>query len=282
MRVSVILSTYNQPDWLEKVLWGYHAQTHRDFEIVIADDGSREETRRRIDELRSATGLAIRHIWHEDRGFRKCTILNRAIEGAKGDFLIISDGDCVPRWDFVAQHVAHARPARFLSGGTVRLPLALSHAIMPNDIRSGRFLKPSWLFAHRLGWNKKLLMILSGPRVGAALDRLTTTRATFNGGNASAWKADIVRVNGFDERMEWGGEDRELGERLVNAGTLGTQMRYRAICLHLEHGRGYVREDAVRRNQEIREETLRTKRTWTDFGIMPGSADTALRDLAAA
>ena len=267
MRVSVILSTYNQPDWLEKVLWAYLAQTQRDFEIVIADDGSREETRRRIDQMRRVSGLTIRHLWHEDRGFRKCTILNRAVEGAKGDYLIFSDGDCVPRWDFVAQHVLHARPGRFLSGGAVRLPLALSHVIKADDIQSRRFLKPSWLFAHRLGWNKKLPMILSGPRLGAALDRLTTTRATFNGGNASAWKADVARVNGFDERMEWGGEDRELGERLVNAGILGTQMRYRAICLHLEHGRGYVREDAVRRNKEIRAETLRLKKTWTEYGL---------------
>jgi glycosyltransferase involved in cell wall biosynthesis len=271
MRVSVILSTYNQPAWLEKVLWGYATQSQREFEIVIADDGSRVETRRRIDDLRRVTGLSIRHLWHEDRGFRKCTILNRAVEGAKGDYLIFSDGDCIPRHDFVETHLKHAQKGRFLSGGTIRLPLHLSHVIHPEDVQTGRYIKPAWLNARGLGWNKQMLMVWCGARLGAWLDRLTTTRATFNGCNTSAWKADVVQVNGFDERMEWGGEDRECGERLVNLGIKGVQLRYRAVCLHLDHSRGYVRDEAVQRNKELRRETVREKKVWTDFGIQQAS-----------
>ncbi len=113
MRISVIISTYNSPEWLEKVLWGYAAQTDHQFEILIADDGSHDATRRRIDSLRTPTQLTIQHVWHEDRGFRKCTILNRAIDAATGDYLIFSDGDCIPRADFIATHRRLAQPGRF-------------------------------------------------------------------------------------------------------------------------------------------------------------------------
>ena len=282
MRVSIILSTYNQPDWLEKVLWGYTVQTHRDFEIVIADDGSRDDTRNRIDRLRVATGLELRHVWHEDRGFRKCTILNRAIEAARENYLIFSDGDCIPRWDFVETHVNNARPGRFLSGGTFRLPFRLSYKIFAEENASRKFFQSRWLFANGLGWNKKLLMILGSPQWRAIVDRLTTTRATFNGCNTSAWRDDVVRVNGFDERMEYGGEDRELGERLENLGVHGLQIRHRAVLLHLEHGRGYIREEALARNLQIRRETLRDKRTWTEFGIRHGKPDEIPAKIAAA
>lgn len=96
MRVSVILSTYNAPEWLEKVVWGYSVQSRRDFDVLVADDGSTYETSLLVHRLRRQTGLNIHHVWHEDRGFRKCTILNRAIEAATGDYLIFSDGDCIP------------------------------------------------------------------------------------------------------------------------------------------------------------------------------------------
>ena len=88
MFVSVILSTYESPDWLAKVVWGYAAQTHRDFELVIADDGSSPRTAECIGYLRHATKLSLRHVWHAKHGFRKCRILNRAILAVAGDYLI--------------------------------------------------------------------------------------------------------------------------------------------------------------------------------------------------
>jgi hypothetical protein len=99
------------------------------------------------------------------------------------------------------------------------------------------------------------------------LDLVTTTRPTWNGHNASAFKHDILAVNGFDERMQWGGLDRELGERLENAGVRGRQIRHRAVCVHLDHGRAYLNEPALRRNEAIREQTRRERATWTEFGL---------------
>ena len=87
MKLSVIISTYNSPEWLEKVLWGYSVQTHREFEIIMADDGSTDETRQLIDRMRTETGLDIRHVWQEDNGFQKCRILNKAVLEASAVWL---------------------------------------------------------------------------------------------------------------------------------------------------------------------------------------------------
>ena len=102
MTIGVIISTYNNPRWLEKTLWGYEHQLLKADEIIIADDGSGEETRQLIG--RYAQRLPIRHVWHEDRGFRKTTILNRALEQATADYLVFTDQDCIPRADFLATH----------------------------------------------------------------------------------------------------------------------------------------------------------------------------------
>ena len=267
MRVSVIMSTYNAPDWLEKVLWGFSIQNHRHFEILVADDGSTEETTHRIGRMRRETGMTIRHIWHEDRGFRKCAILNKAIRAAQADYLVFTDGDCIPRWDFLWQHVRLARPGWMLSGGAVRLPMELSHLIAKEDILCRRATDPKWLLDNGLGRNKKLRMLTCGPRLAAFLDGITTTRATWNGGNSSAWKSDILRVNGYDERMEHGGLDRELGERLMNAGLRARQLRHRAVCVHLDHARGYANQEALSRNLVIRDNTRRQSVVRTPHGI---------------
>jgi hypothetical protein len=98
-------------------------------------------------------------------------------------------------------------------------------------------------------------------------DAFTSTRATFNGHNASAWMSDILNTNGFDSRMKYGGEDRELGERLENAGVKGLGIRYRAICLHLYHERSYVNDTDIKYNNDIRAETKRSRLTRTLYGI---------------
>ena len=266
-RISVVLTTYNAPEWLEKVLWGYASQTYREFEVVIADDGSTDETRQRIERVREQTGLRLRHVWHADDGFRKCAILNRAIRAANGDYLIFSDGDCVPRCDFVAQHHRLAEPGRFLSGGYYKLPLALSERLSAEAIRDQRAFQLRWLRAAGLPWSPRWLRLLVSERQAAVLNRLTTTRATWNGNNASGWAEDIWRVGGFDERMRYGGLDRELGERLENVGVRGKQIRFHAICLHLDHPRGYANPADWQRNHKIRHTTRSQRRVWTDHGL---------------
>ena len=254
-RPTVILSTYNQPRWLEKSLWGYAAQTHRDFELVVADDGSGPETRALLERLRGELGLDLVHVWHEDLGFRKTVILNRAILAARGDYLIFSDGDCIPRSDFVATHVRYARPGCFLSGTYIHLSRPLSEALTRDDVQSGRFSSVGWLTAHGFRQWRKFPRLLRGRvtsrLVGVVGDLTTKVPARFDGNNVSAWKEAIVAVNGFDMDMQWGLEDRSLGMRLRHHGVRGRQLRNRAIVFHLEHGRPYVTAEMVARNKAI-------------------------------
>lgn len=265
MRVSVVVSTYNSPAWLEKVLWGYATQSYRNFEILVADDGSDQRTALTIARMRRAARLAVRHVWHEDRGFRKAVILNRATAEAEGEYLVFTDGDCVPRHDFLATHVALAKLGTFLSGGCARLLREASHRLAPDDILAWRGGDVRWLrgATERRGAR----MLAAGPKVAWLLDRLTTTRPTWNGCNASTFRRHVIEVNGHDERMRYGGLDREMGERLMNLGIRPVQVRHRAVCLHLDHDRPYATRESLEANHAIREETRRHKATWTTFGI---------------
>ena len=265
--VSVIFTTYRQPEWLRKVLCGFAAQTRGGFEVLVADDGSGEETADVIRHARAGTRLEVEHVWQRDAGFRKCRILNKAVARARGCYLIFTDGDCIPHPDFVARHLELAEPRRFLSGGLLRLPAALSQRISGDDISSGRAFSARWLRGQGMPFTYKLAKISAGMRLGAALDRISPATPGWNGHNASGWKRHIMDANGFDERMGYGGQDRELGERLENAGIRGKRIRHRVPCLHLDHPRGYVSAEARAANNAIRAETKRSKRTRTGHGI---------------
>ena len=146
-KTSIIISTYNNPVWLEKVLWSFSCQTHQDFEVLVADDGSRDETRKAIDDMRAKLPFNLRHIWQKDDGFRKCRILNKAIMQADGEYLIFTDGDCIARRDFVEAHLKHRQPGAYLSGDYVRLPMKTSEAIGKEDILSGHCFDLDYLIA---------------------------------------------------------------------------------------------------------------------------------------
>jgi glycosyltransferase involved in cell wall biosynthesis len=238
-----------------------------DFEVIVADDGSTDHTRDVIEQVRRESDLLIRQVWQEHQGFRKCRILNCAILAARSDYLIFSDGDCIPRDDFVARHLELARPGWFLSGGVVRLPMETSCKITIADVFAGHAHSPRWLMAHGATLTAKLRMLAVGWWSGALVDMVTPTRPTFNGHNSSAWRCDVVRVGGFDERLAYGGLDRELGERLVRAGVRPRQIRHRAVCVHLDHPRGYVTQAAIAANRALRRRNEAERTVWTDFGL---------------
>lgn len=267
MKISVIMTTYNSPVWLEKVLWGYSAQQHKDFEIVIGDDGSGEDTRHTIDRLRDETGLVIKHVWQEDKGFRKCRILNKAILQAEAEYLVFTDGDCIPRADFLSVHAAEARPGYYLSGTYHKLPMSTSKAISKDDILSGRCFEMQWLKQQGVPARLKNTQMTASPAMAKIFNRLTPTACNFKGSNGSAWREDVLRINGFDERMPWGGLDREFGVRLINAGVKPKHVRYNAVVIHLDHKRGYKDPKLVNENKQIRIDNEKNKVVWTDFGI---------------
>lgn len=275
LKLSVIISTYNSPAWLEKVLWGYSRQTHRDFELIIADDGSTDDTREMVDRMRTLTGIMLKHVWQPDEGFRKCRALNLATLQVESDYVVYTDGDCIPRQDFLAVHSAEARPGRFLSGGYHKLPMGVSQKITREDILSGRCFDLAWLKSQGLPSSYKNSKLTAGPIKARIFNTFTPTRCRFKGSNGSAWLRDILTVNGFDETMAYGGEDREFGVRLQNSGVRPKHVRYNAIVVHLDHSRGYVDPNIVRANKKHRQRVAREGVVETAHGLRQLRAELA-------
>jgi glycosyltransferase involved in cell wall biosynthesis len=267
MKTSVVFSTYNSTEWLEKVFWGFFEQRNKNFEIVVADDGSTKETAELIKRLSSESPIPIKHIWQPDEGFQKSRILNKAVAAAEGDYLIFTDGDCVPRADFVEEHLKYASPKCFLSGGYFKLPLSISKEITRADVCSQHLFLPKWLRERGMSIREKGLKLTARGWQSRLLNYLVPVKATWNGHNASCFKKSIIAVNGFNEEMQYGGQDVEFGMRLRHLGLIPKRIRYSTICVHLEHGRGYVTEEMIEKNRKIRELTRLNRQIWTEFGL---------------
>ncbi|WP_422081204.1 glycosyltransferase family 2 protein [Ulvibacterium sp.] len=265
--VSVIISTYNKPEWLQKVLWGFQCQTYKDFEVIIADDGSGSETKELIAQMDEKVSYPIHHVWQEDDGFQKCRILNKAIQATSAEYIIMTDGDCIPREDFVQVHYINKEPGYFISGGYYMLPMNISKAITLKDIEMQNCFNIQWLKEKGIPKTFKNNKLTARGFISTLFNTFTPTNASWNGHNSSGWKKDILNVNGFDERMQYGGEDREFGERLFNFGVRSKQLRYSAVCVHLDHERGYRTPEAIAKNQVIRKEVRQKKSVWTYYGI---------------
>jgi len=252
MKLSVIITTYNSEEWLRKVLLGYAIQTLQDFEIIVADDGSTSKTKEVIQQFQDKFKYPILHVWHKDEGFRKCKILNKAILQSSADYLLFTDGDCIPRKDFVANHLKQKEKGYFLSGGYFKLPMSISKAISDDDILSQKCFEFSWLNKQGLKLNFKITKLIHNNYFAAFMNWVTPTKRSWNGHNSSGFKSDILAINGFNELLDYGGMDREMGERLFNLGLFSKQIRYSAICLHLDHARGYANAEKIMHNMEIR------------------------------
>ncbi|MFK2878135.1 glycosyltransferase [Rhodanobacter hydrolyticus] len=231
-RVSLIVLTYNWPAALARVLQSVAAQTRLPDEVIVADDGSGAETRELIARIARDFPVPLRHAWQEDLGFRAASCRNLGIAMAKGDYVILIDGDMILHRDFVADHLLLASPGCFLQGGRFK-----STAQETAGLLAGR--RP--VFAP---WAKADFHVFDGIRRLYAFHALPLARwkaRRRNGGrvmscNMSFWRDDLLRVNGFDERMEgYGAEDRELAARLGNAGVRRKQLKWAALAAHLEH-----------------------------------------------
>lgn len=267
LKISVIVSTYNAEEWLRKVLWGFNQQTFKNFEVVIADDGSKPATKELLEEMSKEVFYPIVHVWQEDDGFQKSRILNKAVVACRTDYIIMTDGDCIPREDFVHVHYINKEPGYFISGGYYMLPMNISKLISLADIEQQRCFDIHWLKKMGIPKTFKNNKLTASGIISKLLNWVTPTNASWNGHNSSGWKHDILNVNGFDERMQYGGQDRELGERLFNFGIKSKQLRYSAVCVHLDHKRGYKTPESIAKNQGIRKKTKKEKRVWTFYGI---------------
>jgi glycosyltransferase involved in cell wall biosynthesis len=230
VQASLIVTTYDWPAALDLVLESALRQTVSPGEVFVADDGSDERTaivvRGFIDRFR-ARGVPVHHVWHPDRGFRAAEIRNRALARARGDYILLVDGDCILHPAFTRSHLAFARPGAFVQGTRAllsewRSARALSrrqttfHALQAGISNRVNALSASWL----------------SRVVPSSRDPLSGVRSC----NMGFWRADAVRVNGFDERfVGWGREDSDFVARMTIAGVRRRKLKFGGIVYHLWH-----------------------------------------------
>lgn len=230
--VSLVVLTFNWPEALAKVLASIAAQRRLPDEIIVADDGSKEDTRVLIERMAKDFPVPLRHVWQEDLGFRAARCRNRGMAASRGDYIVLIDGDMVLHPEFVADHLALAEHGYFLQGGRFKTRPRETERLLAGG-------KP--VFAP---WADADFHVFDGIKRLYAFHSLLLARwksRARNGGrvmscNMSFWRDDLVRVNGFDERMEgYGAEDRELAARLGNAGVRRRQLKWAALAAHLDH-----------------------------------------------
>jgi glycosyltransferase involved in cell wall biosynthesis len=227
--VSVIISSFNQPNALRLALAGFAAQDHRDFELIVADDGSDPDTAEIVKQFTKCAPLEVEFITQEHRGGRKPYILNLGAVNSRGQQLIFTDGDCVPFRNFVSTHMAHYRPHGFCTGGNTHFALEESRALTPEDIVNG--LHEKSLTPRR---RRELYWIHVKNRAYQLLRRRDEPKIV--GRNFSVDRGAFLEVNGFDETYNGlRKSDSEVRNRLRNAGCTGTSLWNCAFVCHVDH-----------------------------------------------
>jgi glycosyltransferase involved in cell wall biosynthesis len=251
--VSVVITTYNRSDALLAVLAGLARQTDRDFEVVVADDGSREEHQRALRESAVARSLKVVHVWHPDVGFTASKVRNRGVAAARGDYLIFMDGDCVPEVDFIARHKQLAQPGHFVNGSRVLLSPQLTQRVIAGAEQICGRGALYWLGQRLRGHAGKLTHLLRLPDWRGRVRRDFHWKG-IRSCNMGVWRSDYERVDGFDESfVGWGHEDADFVLRLHHAGVARKNGFCATEVFHLWH------REAARDQESLNARTVRER-----------------------
>ncbi len=266
MRIAVVVATYNRPDALAALLDGYLHQDDRNFEVIIADDGSANEVRQVVESYVRHAPFALSHLWHKDLGFRATVMRNRGLAATSADYVIYTDADCVPSRDFVSQHRKLAEPGYFLSGNRILLSAAFTAMVLRRHLPIHDWGLPRWLGAWlRRDVNRWLPMV---KLPDSALRKRTPDRwKGVKTCNFSAWRKDLIAVNGFDEAYagKWGLEDSDLAIRLLHAGIKYKSARFAAPVFHLWHKESD--HSGFAENQLLLDGLIASARTYAQLGV---------------
>ena len=235
MLISVIVTTYNRPDALSLILKSFNYQTDRNFEVIIADDGSGKDTRKIINRMIIDSNYPISYVWQEDEGFRAAKIRNLAAMKAKGEYLIFMDGDCIPRPSFIEKHRKLAQDGYLVAGDRILLSEEYTDEVLKNETLVWNNSLLQWL---NLYLNKKVNRIyplIFLPCVSKLRD-LNKNWKKVRTCNLGIFKQDLIKVNGFDNSFSgWGYEDSDFAIRLIHAGVKVKTGRFATGVLHLYH-----------------------------------------------
>jgi glycosyltransferase involved in cell wall biosynthesis len=233
--ISVIVTTWNREDALDAVLRSLAVQSDRDFEVVVADDGSGEATAKLIADWKERFGRPLKHVWQEHRGFRAAEIRNRAILASAGRYCIFLDGDCLVRPNFIATHRGLAEPGWFVTGNRILLSEQLTGKILRERLDPQSWSYREWRRQRVRGGVNRTVPLVRLPLGPLRKLRFRAWRGA-RSCNLAVWRADLDRVDGFDCAYEgWGREDSDLLVRLIHAGVRRKDGVFATAVLHLWH-----------------------------------------------
>lgn len=256
----MLISTYNRPDALHVCLDSIYKQTVLPDEVLICDDGSTDETTQLIEEMRNKMPFPLIHVWHEDKGFRKAMILNKAITIATGNYIIAIDGDIFCHRKFIEDHLREAKIGYYIRGCRVSLtPKATNHICKEKRAPTIHFYSK---MIHHKPENALRNCLLSH----FLSTRYSNSKHSLYGCNCSFFRDDFIRVNDYDESFEgWGSEDAELGYRFYNIGLRRRFLKFSAICFHLWHKE--VDKSKEKNNEKLAELSEKNNTQWCMNGI---------------
>lgn len=265
-KASVIIAFYNNLDVLSVVLRALEGQTEKNFEVIIADDGSKAEVVERLKQVIQASPLSIQHVWHEDAGFRKNRCLNHSVKASRSDYLIFIDGDCVPQRHFVEDHLSEAKLNRCVNGRRADLSPRCSKLLVESNTPE-RFVEQHFMTMVVDGLRGKGKNVEKGYRISNdwLRNKLQKQGKGLVGCNFSLHKQDLLRINGFDMRYEAAGtgEDSDVDYRLQLIDVEIHSCFYKATQVHIYH-RELPRLPV---NDELFASVIKEQKAYTEFGL---------------
>lgn len=270
MEVSIIIPFYNGIDWLRMICVALARQSFKNFEVIIADDGSREDIVREIEALIPLQPFPMKHIWQEDRGFRKNRMLNKAVVQSRGEYLVFLDGDCIPHSKFVAEHYKLRKEGRVIAGRRVDLPAHISESLTLEKVSDRHFEHKIILPLLYAGIKGKERHMENCLRITNPALRKMLIKERYEGilgCNFSIFKSDLLKANGFDERFvnPGTGEDTDLESRLGRLGIRPLVANHYITVFHKKHKRLDVHNEA---NRILYDENNRNQIGRTPYGII--------------
>ena len=266
-KASLIISFYNNVEYLKLIAAGLECQSFRDFEIIIADDGSNLESINEVEKISLKLPFPLKHVWQEDKRFRKNKILNKAVRASSSDYLIFIDGDCVPHSLFIKEHYEHKKEGTCFTGRRVNLSPKITSLLTASNIKNG-YLENRTLTLVMDGLFGKSFDVEKGFYTSNPIVRnlLNMKKRGILGCNFSLCKNDLLKINGFDERYEGPsvGEDSDIQYRLELIGIKIKSLKYMAIQYHLYHERQHHPKENLDLFAQIKLSAI----PFTPFGII--------------
>jgi glycosyltransferase involved in cell wall biosynthesis len=263
LSVALIISTYNWPQALRQTLRSVANQTRLPNEVLIADDGSDERTSNLIQQFKTDyPTLNIKHVWHEDNGFRLAAIRNMAIRLAESDYIIQIDGDIILDQNFIADHLSIQSKGYFVTGSRLLLGKKITEVLL--DSEKVNFVALRWQ-------GKNFFNTLRIPFFTRLLQNTYKTKGKHldyvKGCNMAFWKSDLYLVNGYDESfIGWGREDSDICIRLIHAGVKKKFIKFYAVQYHLHHP--LASRDQIEKNDVLIEQNKLQRISFCKDGLI--------------